>query len=108
MSNQQEKSVGFIQLQFFDSTTDQVVCLGGAGFVTHVEDDTAWANVPVFKGGSVFMADRLDAEGDIVAEKTVSAETCEKLMGRPIAELISSGRAQLKADLETLPSLAKA
>ncbi|HBO2935146.1 TPA: hypothetical protein L4R50_000140 [Pseudomonas aeruginosa] len=107
MSNQKEKSVGYIQLQFFDSTTDQVVCLGGAGFVTKAEDDAAWANVPVFEGESAFMADRLDSEGDIVDEKPVSAETCEKLMGRPIAELISNGRAQLKAFLESLPSVAK-
>ena len=108
MSNQQEKSVGYIQLQFFDSKTNQVVCLGGAGFLTKAEDDAAWANVPAFEGESDFMADRLDAEGDIVDEKPISAETCEKLMSRPIADLISEGRAQLKADLENLRAEARA
>lgn len=103
MSNQEEKCVGFIQLQFFDQTTDQVVSLGGAGFLTKTEDDAAWANIPVFQGETAFMADRLDGIRDIVDEKPVSAETCEKLMGRPIANLINEGRAQLKAYLESLP-----
>ncbi|HCF4721598.1 TPA: hypothetical protein NIF38_000699 [Pseudomonas aeruginosa] len=102
MSNQQDKCVGFIQLQFFDSTTDQVVSLGGAWFMTKAEDDAAWVNIPVFEGETAFMADRLDGIRDIVDEKPVSAETCEKLMGQPIAVLISEGRAQLKAYLESL------
>lgn len=106
MSNQEE-CVGYIQLQFFDQATNQVVSLGGAGFITKAEDDAAWASIPVFQGESAFMADRLDADRDIVDEKPVSAETCEMLMGRPIADLINEGRTQLKAYLESLPSVAQ-
>jgi len=41
----------------------------------------------------------MDATRDIIDYKTVSAETCERLMGQPIAELIAQGRATLAADL---------
>ncbi|MDU4254563.1 hypothetical protein [Pseudomonas sp.] len=102
MSKQNEKRAGYIQLQFFDSSSNQVVSLGGAGFATKEEDDAAWANIAVFDGESAFLADRLDSEGDIVDEKVISAETCEQLMGRPIADLINEGRAELKDFLKSI------
>lgn len=90
---------GYIQLVFFDDTTGEAVTLGGAGFLTKDEDDAAWANVSTFAGESSFMADRLDANRDIVDEKAVSAETCELLTGKPIQTLIAEGRAALAAEL---------
>ena len=90
---------GHIQLVFFDDTTGETVTLGGAGFLTKAEDDAAWANVAAFAGESSFMADRLDANRDIVDEKAVSAETCELLTGKPIQTLIAEGRAALAAEL---------
>jgi len=98
----EEKCAGYIQLVFFDDTTNETVTLGGAGFVTKEEDDAAWANVPAFEGESSFMADRMDANRDIVDDKPVSAETCERLTGKPIAQLIADGRAKLTADLAEL------
>ena len=95
----QEQCVGFIQLTFFDDVSGEAVTMGGAGFVTVQEVDAAWANVAPFDGESSFMADRLDAERDIIDDRTVSAETYEALMGKPIAELIANGRAQLAAEL---------
>jgi hypothetical protein len=91
----QQECVGYIHLVFFDDIIGEIVTLGGAGFVTKNEDDSAWANIQAFSGESSFMADRLDANFDIVDDKPVSAETCERLMGKPIARLIADGRAKL-------------
>lgn len=102
MKTNKEQCVGFIQLTFFDDITGEAVTLGGAGFVNKKEDDTAWANVPAFPGQSRFMADRLDANRDIVDDKPISAETCERLMGKPIAQLIAEGRTKLTAELAEL------
>lgn len=98
-TNTELESVGFISLVFFDDTTGEVVTLGGAGFLTEEEFETAWDNVPTFTGRSNFQADRLDAQRDIVGEKTVDVVTCERLMGKPITTLIAEGRAKLAAEL---------
>jgi hypothetical protein len=45
------------------------------------------------------MEDRLDASRDIVDDKPVSVETCERLMDAPIADLIAAGRAKLADEL---------
>ncbi|MBE0317760.1 hypothetical protein [Xanthomonas citri] len=42
----------------------------------------------------------MDSNGDIIDDKQVSAETCESLMGLPIAQLIAEGRAKLAAELD--------
>lgn len=95
----EEICVGYIQLVFFDDTTNEIVTLGGAGFITKEEDDAAWTNIPAFSGESSFMADRMDANRDIVDDKSVSAETCEILTGKPITQLIAEGRTKLAAEL---------
>lgn len=76
--------------------------LSGAGFKTSAEGDAAWANIPVFQGESAFIADLLDSEEDIIDEKVVSGETCEQLLGRPIADLMREGRQNLSAFLKTI------
>lgn len=89
-------SVGYIELSFFDSASDQVICIGGAGFDAQKALDEAWGNVPKSDSETDFMADRRDVEDDIVDEKPVTAQTCEQLMGKPIAVLIAEGRARLE------------
>lgn len=93
------KCTSYIQLFYCDDATNTAVPIGGAGFLTRSEGDRAWANVPTCRGESDFMADRMDANRDIVDDKQVSAETCERLMGKPIDQLISEGRARLAAEL---------
>lgn len=44
-------------------------------------------NVPAFGGATNLVADRLDANGDIIDDKPVSVETCEILMGASIEQL---------------------
>jgi hypothetical protein len=90
-----DEATGFIKLVFLDDESGNVVTLGGMGFMSHGEGDQAWRNVPEFKGGSSFIADRCDAQGDIVEERCVSAETCEQLTGRRIDVLIREGRAKV-------------
>ncbi|PKY09681.1 hypothetical protein B1757_13845 [Acidithiobacillus marinus] len=96
MEGSEEKCVGYIQLVYFDIAADNIVILGGAGFASSVE--AAWDNITEFSGKSSFMADLMDDEWSIVKEKQISAETCECLMGKPIAQLIAEGRAKLAKD----------
>lgn len=98
-TKRKEKCAGYINLVFFDDKSGEVVTIGGAGFLTDVEFEEAWANVPAYRGASSFQADRLDARCDIVGEKTVDVVTCERLMGKPITTLIAEGRAKLAAEL---------
>ncbi len=94
-----EKCVGYIQLVYLDQSSGEVITVGGAGFLTKDEDDAAWGNIPTHPEETDFMADRMDADRNIVDDKWVSAQTCERLMGAPIAQLIAEGRAKLDAEL---------
>ncbi|MBK6616276.1 hypothetical protein [Ottowia sp.] len=93
------RSIGFIQIAFVDARTDETLVLGGLGYVTSTELDSAWAEVPAFEGQSCFQADRLDASKELVCDRSISAEACEQLLGKPIATLIERGRARLRAQL---------
>lgn len=95
----EEKCAGYISLVFFDDTSNEVVTLGGAGFLTAEDVEAHWCDLVPFDGASSFQADRQDAQGDIIDEKAVSAEECERLVGKPIATLIAEGRAKLAAEL---------
>ncbi|UIE45344.1 hypothetical protein FICKIIDM_04495 (plasmid) [Xanthomonas citri pv. punicae] len=54
----------------------------------------------LFRATLLYIADLMDSNGDIIDDKQVSAETCESLMGLPIAQLIAEGRAKLAAELD--------
>jgi hypothetical protein len=95
----EEKCAGFIQLVFFDDKSNEAITIGGAGFLTATELEEAWKSLPTFNGKSSFQADRMDAQGDIVDDKTVDVVTCETLMGKPITTLIIEGREKLAAEL---------
>lgn len=99
MNTNEQQCVGYIQLVYADTASNQVITLGGAGFTTRAEDDAAWANVPAFNGQTNLMADRMDANYDILDDKPVSVETCERLMGKPVDQLIAAGRAKLAVEL---------
>lgn len=99
MNTKQQQCVGYIQVVYADTASNEVITLGGAGFITRAEDDAAWANIATFEGATTLVADRLDANRDIVDDKSVSVETCERLMGASIAELIAAGRAKLAGEL---------
>lgn len=98
-SKTQDNCAGYISLVFVDDKSGETVTIGGAGFLTDSELDEAWASVPTFDGRSSFQAERLNAQSDIVDEKTVAVATCEILMGKPITTLIAQGREKLAAEL---------
>lgn len=94
MSKSAKQCVGFIELQFFDVSRNEIISLGGAGFTTRAEWEYAWKDIPEFEGESLFMADCVNEAADISDEKRVDFETCERLLQRPIGELINAGRAR--------------
>lgn len=100
MSIEPNDSIGYISLIFFDDTTGEAVTIGGAGFVSTDELTAAWANIPEFPGQSSFQAELQDDQHDIVDERTVSAETCEALTGKSIAELVIAGRQKLQDEID--------
>ncbi len=102
MNKNEQQCIGSIRLVFADTTSNEAITLGGAGFITREEDEAAWENVPAFTGQTNLIADRLDATGDIVDDKPVSVETCEVLMGASIEQLIAAGRAKLAGDLASV------
>lgn len=100
MATVEQECAGYIQLVFFDALSGEVVILGGAGFLTLEEAETAWNTVPEFQGvDSSFMADRMDSDRNITEDRVISAETCQTLLGQPIAKLIAVGRAKLALDV---------
>lgn len=101
LAQDQQKCVGYIQLIFFDDTTGEAVTIAGAGFLTAPELKDAWANIHEFPGESSFQADLQDDQNDIIDERTISAETCEILTGKPIAELIIEGRQRLQDEIDS-------
>lgn len=94
MKTNAEKCAGFIQLTFCDRQNNGFVTLGGIGLLTNDEVQQYWDDIPTFQGVSDFIADRLDASRSITADKPISAEMCERYLGKPIAELIEEGRAK--------------
>lgn len=94
MTKTTEAPVFGIRLVFADDKMNGVTTIGGAGWPSKPEQAKAWAAIPELQAGglSEFLADLLDEHGDILEDKPVSAETCEALMGKPIAELIEAGR----------------
>lgn len=89
-----EKCAGYIQLTFRDDQNNGLVTLGGIGLMSEAEVQRYWEDIPRFEGETAFIADRLDGEHSIIDDRLVSAETCEKYLGKPIAELIDEGRAK--------------
>ncbi|WP_227461652.1 hypothetical protein [Cupriavidus pauculus] len=84
-----------IALTMCDQAMNGFTNIGGAAWFTEAEQRAAWAEIPALPEGSesMFSADLKDPDGDVLEEKLVSAETCELLMGEPIARLIEDGRA---------------
>lgn len=86
-----------IRLIFADDQKQGVTPIGGAAWLTKEEQAKAWATLPKLheQHDTSFFAELLDADdSDVLEDMPVSAETCERLMGKPIAELIAAGRAK--------------
>lgn len=86
-----------IAVTFCDVEMNGFVTLGGAGLYDQDEWNRQWAAIPVSELGaedpSLLVADKIDADGERVDERFITAETAEALFKRPLAELIAEGRA---------------
>lgn len=85
-----------IRLIFADDTKGGITVIGAAAWPTEQEQQVAWAAVPKLKGAheTSFFAELLDPADEVLEDMPVSAETCERLMGKPIQVLIDEGRAK--------------
>lgn len=109
MSECTETIVGGINLVLCDNASGEVILLGGMRAITQDELKASWDGVPAFPGETAFIADKVDANGDIVDDRPISGETVAALMGQPISDLIAAGRRRLADELvaEIGPSAAR-
>ena len=93
-----------IRLIFADDSMNGVTPIGGAAWTTQEEQLKAWAAIPALAKphDSSFLAELLDENDEIVDDMHVSAETCARLMGKPIDEFISEGRKKTAYTVEQL------
>lgn len=83
-----------IRLIFADDQKQGVTPIGAAAWLTKEEQAKAWAAIPKLHKShdTSFFAELLDVDDDVIDDVPVTAETCERLMGKPISELIAEGR----------------
>lgn len=97
-TSQKNKPSWCSAITFADEENNGFVTLGGAGWAIHTEWEHKWQDVFVSPVGdadpSTLFADKLDEDGDQIDEKCVTAETVERLLGRPLNKLIDEGRAK--------------
>lgn len=93
-----KKPVWCIAITFADEENNGFVTLGGAGWETQAEWEQHWQDIFVAPMGDAdpanLIVDKLDQDGDMIDEKRITAGTAERLLGRPLAELIAEGRAK--------------
>ncbi|MDH4602425.1 hypothetical protein [Pseudomonas syringae] len=91
-----ENPVWCIAITFGDEENNGFVTLGGAGWQSQVEWESQWSALPVSELGdadpAMLIADKLDVDGDLIDEKRITAETAERLLGRPLEQMIAEGR----------------
>lgn len=84
-----------IRFTFVDDKMNGLTPIGGGSWKDKEEQLRQWSGIPEFslQGYSGFIADLLDNDAStILAQKRVSAETCERLIGRSIESLVDEGR----------------
>ncbi|MHC8403371.1 hypothetical protein ACYZTX_29050 [Pseudomonas sp. MDT1-17] len=87
-----------IAITFGDEENNGFVTLGGAACNTQVEWEQHWQAILVSPLSSddpaMLVANKFDQDGERVEEQRISAATAERMLGRPLAELLK--RAQRK------------
>ena len=85
-----------IRLIFADDSKGGITVVGAAAWHSQQEQKNAWAAVPKLNGAhdTSFFAELLDPADEVLEDMPVTAETCERLMGKPIQVLIDEGRAK--------------
>ncbi|WP_043003083.1 hypothetical protein [Comamonas testosteroni] len=85
-----------IRLIFADDAKGGITVIGAAAWNTQLEQQSAWNAVQKLNGehDTSFFAELLDPQDEVLEDIPVTAETCERLMGKPIQALIEEGRAK--------------
>jgi hypothetical protein len=86
-----DQSLARIEIAYADHRDNRMIIVGGAAWLTMAEQERQFAQLPE-EAGSDFIADFHDADGCITKDKCVPAWAVERVMGKPIAELIEAGR----------------
>jgi hypothetical protein len=87
-----------INITFIDNTkgNEPFVRLGGAAWTTRKTQMTHWDALPSAPIRTMFMAELLDAHQCIEAEKYITTEIVEDLIGKPIGSLVECARAETR------------
>lgn len=103
---QSEKPMWAIAITLCDAEKNGFVTLGGAGWHDRDEWNRQWAAIPESPLGAddpaMLTADKIDDADDRVDERFITAETAERLLGRPLVELVAEGRANTAFTLDQL------
>lgn len=99
MSSAQKKKPSWCAAIIFGvEENNGFITLGGSGWESQGEWEQQWQDIFVSPMGdadlAMLIADKLDQNGDLIDEKRITAETAERLLGHPLAELIAEGRAK--------------
>src|ERR1700743_1056298 len=89
-----------IRITFVDEKMNGHPPIGGGIWAAKQQQLRQWSAIPEFsaQGHCSFIAHLLDKDAfTVLAVKQVSAETCERLLGQPIALLIGEGRKNVYA-----------
>ncbi|MHC8346701.1 hypothetical protein [Pseudomonas sp. RT6P73] len=81
-----------ITITFGDEENNGFVTLGGAACDTQTEWEQHWQTILAspqgFDDPSMLVASKFDQDGERLEEQRISAATAQRLLGRPLAELL--------------------
>jgi hypothetical protein len=78
-----------IEIRYRDDENNRLLTLGDPAWLTQQDWGREWDAIPAASDGtSRCIADKIDENDDIVADRLVSRETVESLLGKPISQLI--------------------
>lgn len=84
-----------IVITYRDDENNTFVQLGGAGWETQQEWNTAWDNISMASDDTArCIADKRDSDWNIVDDKIVGKETVEALLSKPVSQLIEEASIQ--------------
>jgi hypothetical protein len=105
------KMAGYIQIVFCDQENNQFVILGGIGVESALTLQARWDDIEASPLGendpSCLIADKMDGNCDFTDDRYITARTAERLLGKPLSELIEEGRARALEDAVSNPKRVK-
>lgn len=86
-----------IRWTHFNPSTGQALTLAETDFPTDAEALAVWQTLPASDDDIGFLAELVDADGELIADRIVSMEVCERYTGRPAAQLAAQALAAFEA-----------